>query len=229
VKSPEQLAEPVEKSHCLSQFPIFRDLTQCELEGLSRITAIRSARAGHIFYHPQDRGETLYLLLEGRVYLYRISPEGKKLILAHLGPGALFDEALLLNEGVHRNFAQSAAHSRVLTIDRMELRRLVLGKPSMALRVLELSCARLRKMEAKLESLAFRDMTSRIAEILLWLEEEQGSNQVIGFTHQDLADMVGVYRESITATLNGLRAQGCIDIGHKRIVILDRAQLAAAI
>ncbi len=224
---PEDRIETSEKFYSLSQLLVFQDLTKRELDHLYCVSAITYAEAGHIFYYPGDNGETVYLLLEGQVRLYRISLNGRRLLLALLSPGALFDEASLFGDGVHRTFAQSVGRVRTLTIGRTELQHLMFQNPLLTLRLLEMTYPRLHALEGRLASFVFKDITARVAEMLLWLAEEQGSNKIVGLTHQDLAEMVGTYRETITSSFNALKAQGYIDLGRKRIVIFDHTRLTA--
>ena len=79
-------------------------------------------------------------------------------------------------------------------------------------------------VEARLEDMAFKSIPARLALLLLRLREEQG-NSIYGYTHQDLADAVGTYRETTTQTLNEFKSKNLIDIGRKRIDILDPAGL----
>jgi CRP/FNR family cyclic AMP-dependent transcriptional regulator len=75
--------------------------------------------------------------------------------------------------------------------------------------------------------MAFKGIPARLASLLLRLAEEQGSNDITGLTHQDLAESVGTYRETATQVLNDLKGAGYIDIGRKRITILDVDALTA--
>jgi CRP-like cAMP-binding protein len=86
---------------------------------------------------------------------------------------------------------------------------------------------RLRDAEERLENMAFKGIPARLASILIRLSEEQNSHEITGFTHQDLAESVGTYRETATQVLNDLKASGCIEIGRKRITILDIDALGA--
>ena len=97
----------------------------------------------------------------------------------------------------------------------------------MALRILEITGRRLRDAEERLENMAFKGIPARLASLLLRLAEEQGSNEITGLTHQDLAESVGTYRETATQVLNDLKAAGYIDIGRKRITVLDVAGLTS--
>ena len=95
-------------------------------------------------------------------------------------------------------------------------------KPQVAFRFVEALGERLTSLESRLEELAFKSIPARLASLLLRLAEQQGPGKVVaGYTHQDLGEMLGTYRETITQTLNEFKAEGLVDIGRKRIEILD--------
>jgi CRP-like cAMP-binding protein len=98
-------------------------------------------------------------------------------------------------------------------------------KPKVALRIFEELGSRLKETESRLEEIAFKGIPARLASYLLQLSDEQGSDTITGMTHQDLGEQIGTYRETTTQTLNTFKADGLIDIGRKRITILDRAGL----
>lgn len=211
----------------LSDIELFQDLSPKEIEELDRITTISSVKKGKVFYRPEETGEVLFLLKKGRVHLYRISPEGKKLVIASLGPGTMFGEMPLLGQQMHNTFAEAVEDCQICVMSRKDLERLILSKPQIALRVLDITGRRLREAEERLETMAFKGIPARLASLLLRLANESGSNEVVGFTHQDLAETVGTYRETATQVLNDLKAQGLIEIGRKRITILNPEGLMA--
>jgi CRP-like cAMP-binding protein len=90
---------------------------------------------------------------------------------------------------------------------------------------MEAMANRLQEMESQLEDLAFKGIPSRLAGLLLKLSESSHQSQVRGFSHQDMAEMLGTYRETTTQILNEFKNQGWIEIGRKRIEILDREAL----
>ncbi len=169
----------------------------------------------------------LFILKSGRVQLYRISPEGKKLVIASLGPGTLFGEMPLLGQQMHNTFAEAAEDCVIFLMSRKDLERLFLNKPHVALRVLDITGRRLRDAEGRLQTMAFKGIPARLASLLLLLAEEHDSLEVVGMTHQDLAETVGTYRETATQVLNDLKSQGLIEIGRKRITILNPDGLLA--
>ena len=216
---------PAEKMRYLSEINVFQDLTAREMEDLNRITTMSTVSKGRVFYRPEEPGEVLFILKEGRVQLYRISPEGKKLVITTLGPHSLFGEMAMLGTQMHNTFAEAVEDCLICVMSRSDLERLILNKPQVALRILEVTGRRLREVEERLENMAFKGIPARLASLLLRLAEEQNSQEITGLTHQDLAESVGTYRETATQVLNDLKSQGFIDIGRKRITILDEDKL----
>ena len=219
------VAQPDEKMRYLSELAVFQDLSPREMEELNRITTMSTVQKGRVFYRPEEPGEVLFILKEGKVQLYRISPEGKKLVITTLGSHTLFGEMALLGAKMHNTFAEAVEDCLICVMSRNDLERLILSKPQVALRILEITGRRLRDAEERLENMAFKGIPARLASMLLRLAEEQGTNEITGLTHQDLAESVGTYRETATQVLNDLKAAGYIDIGRKRITVLDVAGL----
>lgn len=209
----------------LQMVDIFQDLTADEIEEIDRAITMSSCRKGRIFYMPEDTSEVLFLLKEGRVQLYRISPDGKKLVIDNIGPGAIFGEMALIGQGMHNTFAEATEECVLLVMSREDVEHMLVTKPKVALRIFEELGSRLKETESRLEEIAFKGIPARLASYLLQLADEQGDDTITGLTHQDLGEQIGTYRETTTQTLNIFKADGLIDIGRKRITILDRQGL----
>jgi CRP-like cAMP-binding protein len=210
----------------LSSIQVFRDLSPNELAQMDRQLTMSTCKAGKIFYMPEESGELLFLLKKGRVQLYRIAPNGKKLVVATLGPGAIFGEMSLVGQGMHNTFAEAAQDCVLCVMSRPDVERLIQEKPEVAFRFVEALGRRLTQLEARLEDIAFKSIPARLITLLIQLDEEQGGRQsVTGYTHQDLSEMLGTYRETITQTLNDLKVQGLIDIARKQVTLLNMPRL----
>ena len=214
-----------DKIHHLTTMELFQDLSEQDQEELDRITTMTTVRKGKIFYRPEDEGEAIFILKKGTVQLYRISPEGKKLIIYTIGDGTLFGEMSLLGQRMHNTFAEAITDCTICVMSRHDLERMVLTRPQVGLRILEITGIRLRETEEQLEALAFKSIPSRLAALLL--RRAGDGNEVVGLAHQDLAEMIGTYRETTTQTLNDMKAEGILEIGRRRITILDKEALAA--
>jgi CRP/FNR family cyclic AMP-dependent transcriptional regulator len=217
--------EHLDKMGYLRLVDIFQDLSQAEIEEIDRATTLTRSRKGRILYMPEDTSEVLFLLKQGQIQLYRISPDGKKLVITTLGPGAVFGEMALIGQGMHNTFAEATEESVICVMSRDDVERLLVTKPKVALRIFEVLGQRLKEAETRLEEIAFKGIPARLASLLLNLSEQEGGDTITGLTHQDLGEQIGTYRETTTQTLNTFKAEGLIGIGRKRITILDRPGL----
>lgn len=210
----------------LSNIQVFRDLSPHELAEMDRQLTMSTCESGKIFYMPNDSGEVLFLLKKGRVQLYRIAPNGKKLVVATLGPGSIFGEMSLVGQGMHNTFAQAVNECVLCVMSRSDVERLMREKPDVAFRFVQALGSRLTELETRLENIAFKSIPSRLASLVIELEKQQGSSGVIkGYTHQDFSEMLGTYRETVTQTLNEFKADGLIDTGRKQIRLINSTKL----
>jgi CRP/FNR family transcriptional regulator, cyclic AMP receptor protein len=209
-----------EKVAYFNDMDFFSDLTCRELDELNLMATMTAVQKGKVFYRPGEAGEVLFLVKQGRVQLYRISLEGKKLILDTLGPGAIFGEMSLIGQRMYNTFAEAVDDCLICVMSRSDVERLILDKPAVGLRMLEMTGRRLREVEIRLEDMAFKGVPARLASLLVRLSSQHGL-VIEGMTHQELAETIGTYRETATQILNDLKLRGLIEIGRKRITILD--------
>ena len=127
----------LDKIGYLQMVDIFQDLRDAEMEEIDRATTLSVCRKGKILYMPEDTSEVLFLLKEGRIQLYRISPDGKKLVIATVGPGAIFGEMALIGQGMHNTFAEAIEACVLFVMSRDDVERLLITKPKVALRIFE--------------------------------------------------------------------------------------------
>ena len=204
---------------------LFRDFTPEEMQEVARVTATRAFAKGRVLYTPGETGEALFLLREGAVQIYRMSAEGRKLVIAHLLPFSFFGEMSCIGQGMYDTYAEVTEDSLILTMNCADLERMLFSKPQVARRILEAFGRRVLEAERQLEDIAFKGMAARVAALLL---REAEGDEVVGLSHQDLAERLGVYRETATNALNELKSAAIIRIGRKRISIIDRERLRRA-
>ncbi len=210
------------KSHYLQNITAFQDLSLLEVESISQQTTLVQYKAGHLFYLPNDPGEALFILKKGRVQLYRMSPSGRKFIVSILREGAIFGHMVLVGQRMHNTFAEALDDCTICVWNRAEVEQVLREKPQVALRFLEAVGQRLFEAEQRLEEMTFKRIPVRMAGLLLQLDREQGCNGIVcGYTHQQLADMLGTYRETATQTLNDFKELSLISVRRKAIEILD--------
>ena len=222
VQKPKESLE--QKIGYLKTIDIFQDLSKEEMLKMEKSVTMSTCQSGKVFFRPDDMAQVLFILKKGRVQFYKISPEGKKLIVSTIGPETVFGEMSILGQDLHNIFAEALDDCLLCVMSRHDVERLILNNPRVGLRLMQLLSGRLLESEARLEELAFKSITGRLAALLLRLSQDQGSI-IKGYTHQDFADMIGTYRETATQTLNEFKAAGSIEIGRKRINIVDASGL----
>lgn len=206
----------------LSAVDLFRDLTPQEIEEIDRATTMRSCKAGRVFYTPGETGEVLFILKEGEVEIFRKSSRGRRLVIARLRPYSFFGEMSCIGHGMYERYAIATEDSLVCTMKRRDVERLLLSKPRVALRLLEAVGKRMIDAERRLEDFAFKQLAQRIASFLL---REAETGELRGMRHQDIADKLGVFRETVTEALDELKAAGIIEMRRMSITIIDRGAL----
>lgn len=209
----------------LSMMQLFRDLSPAEMQEIDRATRMQTCTPGRVFYTPGETGEVLFLLKKGAVQIYRMSPEGRKLVIATLPQYSFFGEMSCIGQGMYDTFAEATEDSLICIMSRSDVERLLLSKPKVALRILEAVGKRVVDAERQLEEIAFKGLIPRLASLLL---REAEGNEITGLSHQDIAERLGVYRETVTSALNELKTAGLIEIGRKRITIANRPRLERA-
>jgi CRP-like cAMP-binding protein len=223
------IAQPTASVHPTSSIPkrgylltidIFRDLPPETMAMIDAQTQLITSAKGRVLFAQEEHAEALFLLKRGRVQLYRLTPNGKRLDLATLEPGTFFGEMPLLGESLRHTYAESVEDSVLCVMSRSDVERLILEQPRVALRMMEVLAQRLALAEARLEEMAYRGVAARIAAVLLRLKQERGGTTV-AITHQELGDMVGALRETVTKTLDEFQEQGLVELGRGKITLRD--------
>ncbi len=203
---------------------LFRDLDDGQMADVEQMTVMRQCKKGRLIYAAGQDGEALFLLKEGKVNVYRVSPEGRKLITIVIAPGTLFGNMAFTGSTLADNFAEAVDDSVLCVMSRHDLEQLILRYPVIGVRLVSVLGDRMRDLEARFEEGLLRDMTARVAAALLRLRESRGSDEITA-THQELADGLGTYRETVTSTLGGIQSRGYIELHRGRVRILDAGAL----
>ncbi len=209
------------KAHYLSAMDVFRDLPHEEVERLAASTTMVTAPRGRVLYRPGEANAALFLLKQGRVQVVRVTADGKRLVTAVLGPGTFFGEMALVGQRFPQDSsAEALEDALVCVLSRHDLERFILEHPKVGLRFLEQVSARLVETEAAVEDFAFKSVPARVAGALLRLTEA-APDRTVRASHQELADMVASYRETVTLILDQFRDQGLVELGRRSIHVLD--------
>lgn len=208
---------------------LFVSLSPEELERVASRLPTVNVNKGKIFYAPWYRGETFFLLLEGRMRLYRAS-EGREMTVGVALPGDFYGEASLaaMEQGA---YAQAMEDSTVAIMHRQALWRLIGEKPEVGMVMIEALIQRLHLQESRLEEFALKEVPARLSRLLLRLGEEEGQPAPQGsllpyrYTHQTLASLVGCERPALTRALHQLEKLGAVLHSGRDLYIIDEAAL----
>lgn len=215
----------------LKQVPLLSSLSDTELESILNLSHTKKCLKETIILLEEEDGDTLFIILGGKVKVSNFSESGKEVIFSILGPGDFFGEMSLL-DGKPRSATVTAIEDAELRlIRRSDFRKAMEKHPRIAFQLLEELTSRLRKADQRIESLAILDVTGRVAGILLQLGEERGVQSSSGLlikarpTHQEMANMVGTTRETVTRVLKQLEQKNYLSMSGKDIVIHDTDRL----
>jgi CRP/FNR family cyclic AMP-dependent transcriptional regulator len=198
---------------------LFKGLGPDEMVEIAEKLPMATCRAGQVIYEPGETGEALFILKSGHVRLYRIAPDGRKLVLATLGSGTAFGDMSVLGQSMIGSFAEATEECTICIMSRVDIEQIILEHPRVAIRMVELLSGRLRDVENRLEQMAFAPVPSRLAQLLIDLEHD---SEVAGHSHQDLAEMIGTSRETVSRALVEFKATGWVEIDRRCIRIVNR-------
>lgn len=221
---------------CLSEVEVFQDLTPQEMADLSARAPMRTAPAGTLLWSPHDPRPVLFIVKAGSVRIYRLSPEGRRLTLAVLGPGALFGEMELVGQRMGEGFAETVEPSVLCLMSEEDVRNLLLADPRIATRMITGLGRRLAEVEQRLADTVLKTAPQRVAAVLCRLATaappETGlltpRGPLVRLTHEQLAELVGTTRETATRLLGELRDAGLVRLRRGGIVVLDVEGLRSA-
>lgn len=217
----------------LKRVPLFEGLNDGELSALSQVALPRVFPKDRVVIMAEDEGDTLFLIHRGQVKVSIVSEDGREVILSILGEGDFFGEMSLLDGNPRSANVTTMSETELLMIRRPDFLRLIQKDPQIAIKLLSVLASRLRKTDRKIEGLALSDVTGRITQTLLQLAEEQGSPTPDGIlvknrpTHQELANMSGTTRETVSRVLKRLENQGYIAHKGKNLLIVAVDQAAS--
>ncbi|HVA45680.1 MAG TPA: Crp/Fnr family transcriptional regulator [Pirellulales bacterium] len=214
---------------------LFERLNTVELAELEARARAKVFPPRTFVYSPRDAADSVLLLADGRARLVSLNDDGKQTILAFLEPGDLFGELAVAGVGSREEYAETLAASTVVEIPREALESLMSRHAPLSLAITKLIGLRRRRIERRLQHLLFRSSRDRLVHLLLELAGDYGQASPDGtriglkVSHQDLADVIGTTRESVTLRLGELQREGLVKVVRRTIVLTDRARLADSI
>jgi CRP/FNR family cyclic AMP-dependent transcriptional regulator len=190
------------------------------IEGLALHGNARPFRANTILISEGDAGDSLYIVLTGRLRAYASSDDGRDVILGEHGPGEYVGELSL--DGLPRSVSvKTIEASTCCVVPGTELRGFLAEQPDFALHLSQKLTRMVRRLTEQVKSLALQDVYGRMVRVLMELSDPEGSERVVRekLTQQDIADRVGSSREMVNRVMKDLTAGGYVSVRDGRYVI----------
>jgi CRP/FNR family transcriptional regulator, cyclic AMP receptor protein len=215
----------------LSGVGLFASLSKEQLGRIAHGIPAKSFGVGEHVFTPTYRGGIFFLLLEGRVRIYRLEAR-QEVTLSVLEAGEMFGEAAFTSRDGKGSYAQAIAVSKVGFLSRSTFYRLIQRDPGLGIRTIELLGERLSFYEQRIADMGLKKVPARLASLILQLVEKEGIVTGKGryslrthHTHEQLALMIGAKRVAVSRAMKGLREAGAVETGRRRIVVKDAKAL----
>ncbi|WP_181885222.1 Crp/Fnr family transcriptional regulator [Pontibacter diazotrophicus] len=209
---------------------MLKALSKKEKEKLDSVADMRHAPKKQVLYFPTESSSNIYMLKAGKVKISRISPDGKEIILAILGPGEVFGELGITGKQEREEIAEVTDDAIICVVGLEDLQRMMKDNPKFNTEILKLIGFRLKRIQSRLESLIFKTAEQRIRSLIKELAEEHGriiagdENQRevrLGLTHDEMAKLTATSRQTVTTQLNELEKNNLIKYDRKRVYVKD--------
>jgi CRP/FNR family cyclic AMP-dependent transcriptional regulator len=213
----------------LRKVPLFGQLAPPDLDRVAEIARERSYPRNSVILFEDDPGDALYVVAQGQVKVVLIGEDGREVILSVMGEGEFFGEMALIDDEPRSAHVIAMEDSSLLVIRREDFQDLLTQTPGIALMLLRELSRRLRRADDKVGSLVLLDVNGRVAQLLLELADEAGSDRITRrLTHHTIAQMIGSSRETVSRTMRELVDKGSITVSRREIQIRDRAALESS-
>ena len=217
----------------LRKIPLLEGVAPQKLQELLPLVELREIPRRQVIYLPGDPGNQIYFINGGRVKCSKVTRDGKELTLAYRGAGQIFGELAVFDESPREEMAEAMKNVIITELPCSVFRSLLLADAELAFRFASIVGERRKRLETKLEHLVFRDVQAKLAALLLELGEEYGIETEEGLqiglkiTHQEMANLIGSTRETISLTLAQFKKKNLIDMNGRTVILLDIEGLRA--
>jgi CRP-like cAMP-binding protein len=214
----------VEISEYIAAIPLFEGLSHKQYNELAKIAVEHSYKQGQTIFSEGEEGTGFYVLISGKVKIFKLSSEGKEQILHVFGPGEPFGEASVFAGQQFPANAETLEKSRIFFFPRTAFTELIKEDPSLALNMLAILSRRLRKFTLLVEDLSLKEVPGRLAAYLLYMSEQRDGAEdlTLDIAKGLLASLLGTIPETLSRIFTKMVRHGLIQSDGPRIRILDR-------
>ena len=224
----QSAAQHIDKHQLLSTHPFFRNFARPIIDRLVFHATTRRVKKGTVLFRKGDAGTSLYAVCAGSVRISVPSEQGHDAILNVILPGELFGEIALLDGRSRTADAVTMESSELMVIERRDFIPLIREHPDVAMQLIEVVCARLRRTSEQVEDIVFLGLPERLAKALLQLHSRSAASagNTIRITQRDLSQMIGVSRESTNKLLRDWQRRGWLKLRRGGLTVVAPKALA---
>ena len=211
----------------LKYIPLFSELSDDDLREISNLAVRQVYKKDNMILIEEEIGSTMFIILEGRVKISRISDDGREVILSILSEGDFFGEMSILDGQNRSANVVTLEDSKIMVVRREDFLQMLHDYPQIAINLLKELAQRLRRSDAQIKSLSLQNATGKVASTLLRIADDSGKIHLGQVEiprlppQQDLANMAGTSRETISRVLKALTKQGYLKKEGSRLIIKD--------
>jgi CRP-like cAMP-binding protein len=204
---------------------LLRTLPAAEERALRRASTARDYKAGELVFGPSRDPGQVYVLEDGLVRIFRVTPTGGEFTLGYVRPGELFGDVSVLSEEPRETFAQAKVASRILSVPRAAFVATLRAHNPVLYALTKQIAQRVIDLESRAEDLIFLDVRSRLAQLLLRLAREHGHRDDQGLvielplTHEEIATLIGTSRQTVSVLLRELTDAGLVARRGRQLVL----------
>jgi CRP-like cAMP-binding protein len=217
----------------LKNVNLFHGMSDEQMRMVEERTVMREIRRKEVLYLPGDAGDRIYLLKRGIVKIAALTDDGKEIILALLRQGEVFGEEAVIEDAPRDHMAEAYEDALLCVVTRQDFLGLLRAHPEMAFKITKLVGFRLKTLRNRVEGLLFKGAPARLAQTLLELARDHGVKDADGvllplrLSQQDLANLIGVTRESVNLALSDFRSRGLVEMEGRSLRLRRPEELRA--
>ena len=215
----------------LKKIPAYSELDDKDIESIAKITISKSLKKGEIVFMEGDPGNAFYFIKSGKVKIYKTTADGREHIFTILSEGGVFAEVALFGDIKYPATAEILEDANIGMIKNEDLEELIRNNVEIALQIIKVFSRKLYLSQQKVKELALSDTYDRLARTLIGFAKDHGVKTHRGIeiklniSRQELGNMVGTARETVSRSLSQFRKEGSIDLEARKIIIKDMKKL----
>ena len=216
----------------LKNIRLFDGISPSDMQEMEKITRMEEVKKRQPLYLTGDPSRNVYLLKRGHVKIANTAPSGKEVTFDILEPGEVFGELDAMEDAPRSTSAEALDDALICVIPRKDFDQYLAMHPNVTIKLTKLIGLRIRKIQSRVEDLVFRDVPARLAHLLSELgktegvADKQGIRLKVKLTHQEMANLIGCSRETVSTTMGQFRDNGLIHMDGRTITIVNEKGLS---